>query len=99
MGKPIFSARHSVWALESTAQETIAGRKTGIEDIAQAAGVQIVANHDADRIQIFFDRIPDAAKRETMKRQGWKWSPKNQAWQRKATDAAITSDKSILGLM
>jgi hypothetical protein len=59
---------------------------------AKAAGVQIVANHDADRIQIFFDQIPDAAKRDAMKRQGWKWSPKNQAWQRRAINRRMTGE-------
>ena len=96
--KPAFTDRHSVWQLRQAAVQSVAERKTGIEEVATAEGVKIVANHDADRVQIVFDAIPEAAKRETMKRQGWKWSPSNQAWQRKATDAAIYSAKQILGL-
>jgi hypothetical protein len=98
MAKPIFTERRKVWQLAALSESVNAGRKTGIEQIAKTAGADIVANHDADRIQIFFDQIPEAAIREAMKRQGWKWSPSNQAWQRKATDAAIRSVKQILGL-
>ncbi len=96
--KPILTARHKIWQLQAVSETVNTARKTGIEEIAQAGGVTVVANHDADRVQIFFDRIPEPAKRETMKRQGWKWSPGNQAWQRKATPNAIYSAKVILGL-
>ena len=98
MPKPIFTERHKVWQLTAVSDSVNTGRKTSIEQIAKAAGVEIVANHDAERIQIFFEQIPEAPTREAMKRQGWKWSPTNQAWQRKATEAAIYSAKSILGL-
>jgi hypothetical protein len=98
MAKPIFTERHKVWQLAAVSESVNTSRRTGIEQIAKAAGVEILANHDADRIQILFEQIPEASTREAMKRQGWKWSPSNQAWQRKATDAAVYSAKQILGL-
>ena len=50
MPKPIFTERHKVWQLAAVSDGVNAGRKTGIKHIAKAAGVEIVANHDADRI-------------------------------------------------
>ncbi len=44
-------------------------------------GGQIVRNIDLNRLQILFDAIPDADTRAALKQNGFRWSPKNQAWQ------------------
>ena len=43
------------------------------------------ANTEANRLQIFFDEKPDAATREELKSNGFRWSPKAEAWQRQLT--------------
>ena len=61
-------------------------------------GGQIVRNIDLNRLQIIFDAIPDAATRAALKQNGFRWSPKNQAWQRQLTDNAERAARSALGI-
>ena len=59
------------------------------------------ANAEANRLQILFEEKPDAATREELKSNGFRWSPKAEAWQRQLTDNAYRSAdyiKSILPL-
>lgn len=58
-------------------------------------GVQIVKNFDLDRVQIVFPGKPDAETIGKLKGSAWNWSPRNKAWQRKLTDAAIRSAQHI----
>ena len=62
------------------------------------SGVQIVDNKEADRVQIIFDGKPDEAMRSKLKGSGWRWSPRNTAWQRKRTDNAMRSAEQIISL-
>lgn len=61
-------------------------------------GGQIVRNIDLNRLQILFDAIPDADTRAALKQNGFRWSPKNQAWQRQLTDNAERAARSVLGI-
>jgi hypothetical protein len=65
---------------------------------AQADGIRIVSNKAADRVQIFFPGKPDEEMRGKLKSEGWRFSPTEEAWQRKLTNAAIYSAKKITGL-
>ena len=61
-------------------------------------GGQIVRNIDLNRLQILFDAIPDADTRAALKQNGFRWSPKNQAWQRQLTDNAERTARQVLRL-
>lgn len=61
-------------------------------------GGQIVRNIDLNRLQILFDAIPDADTRAALKQNGFRWSPKNQAWQRQLTDNAERAARQVLCL-
>ncbi len=61
-------------------------------------GGQIVRNIDLNRLQILFDAIPDADTRAALKQNGFRWSPKNQAWQRQLTDNAERAARQVLSL-
>jgi hypothetical protein len=61
-------------------------------------GGQIVRNIDLNRLQILFDAIPDADTRAALKQNGFRWSPKNQAWQRHLTDNAERAARQVLRL-
>lgn len=61
-------------------------------------GGQIVRNIDLNRLQILFDAIPDAGTRAALKQNGFRWSPKNQAWQRQLTDNAERAARQVLRL-
>lgn len=42
----------------------------------------VVADKDENRLRLLFDGKPSADLRDKLKRNGWKWSPSNGAWQR-----------------
>lgn len=53
-------------------------------------GGHVVANAEANRLQIYFDQIPSAQQRQDMKSQGFRYSKaNNHAWQRQLTGNAI----------
>ncbi len=52
-------------------------------------GGKVVANADMNRLQIFFDAIPDEEVRKELKGRGFKWARSVGAWQRQLTDNAI----------
>lgn len=49
---------------------------------------QVVENSDIMRLQLFFDGKPEDGTRDILKRHGFRWSPRNEAWQRQLTDNA-----------
>lgn len=51
-------------------------------------GGEIIRNIALDRLQIIFESIPDTETRNALKTNGFRWSPKNKAWQRQLTDNA-----------
>ena len=61
-------------------------------------GGRIVRNAELNRLQIVFDTIPDAETRTALKGEGFRWSPKNQAWQRQLTDNAERAARRVLNL-
>lgn len=55
----------------------------------------VVENVELMRLQLFFDGKPDEATRDILKHNGFKWSPKNECWQRQLTDNARRSLKFV----
>ena len=56
---------------------------------------KVVKNTDIMRLQLIFDGKPEAEVRDILKQNGFRWSPKNGAWQRQLTDNAIWSLKRL----
>ena len=91
-GKP-----YPTWALSNNSAE-IRRVKSRIQDLSQKKtvgyvgwefeGGRVEANTEANRLQIFFDEKPDEAARAELKSNGFRWSPKEGAWQRQLTDNA-----------
>ena len=52
-------------------------------------GGTVEINREANRLQIFFEGKPDATVREELKSNGFRWSPKAEAWQRQLNDTTI----------
>lgn len=61
-------------------------------------GGQIVKNTEQNRLQILFDEKPDEDTRQALKSNGFRWSPRNGAWQRQLTDNAMRAAKAALGI-
>lgn len=59
-------------------------------------GGEIVRNLEADRLQIIFDEKPDEEMRAKLKSNGFRWSPRYGAWQRKLTQNAEYAARRVL---
>jgi hypothetical protein len=63
-------------------------KKDQPDETTKFNGGEIVRNAGLNRLQIIFDDIPDAKTRTALKQNGFRWSPKNKAWQRQLTQNA-----------
>jgi len=59
------------------------------------AGGEAVANQEKNRLQLLFAERPDETQRTELKRNGFHWSPTEQAWQRQLNDNAIYAASRI----
>ena len=59
-------------------------------------GWELVENKEIMRLQFIFDGKPDPEVRELLKHNGFKWSPKNNAWQRLLNNNARWAAKDII---
>ena len=101
MKKPIITPRNKFFTLPETAREireklNIVKRQENRE-LAFEGGT-LVWNYGKNRLQILFDRIPEDDKRKELKTSGFRWSPKNKAWQRQLTPHALSAAKRVLNL-
>ena len=58
-------------------------------------GGKVVANKEANRLQVLFDEKPDADIRSELKSNGFRWSPKENAWQRQLNQNAYYAADSV----
>lgn len=65
------------------------------KEITFNGGRVVVCNSD-ERMRFYFDGIPSVEVRNLMKRNAFKWSPKNGAWQRQLTANCKFDTKRIL---
>jgi hypothetical protein len=91
-GYALYSSPANINAEIRRIRERIAGleknQSKGEEEILIEGG-KIVKNGATQRLQIFFDGIPDKDIREKLKRHAFKWAPSVKAWQRTLTPNAI----------
>lgn len=65
---------------------------------AEFEGGTVEENPDNNRLQIFFDAKPPADMRKQLKKNGFRWAPSEEAWQRKRSNAAIHAAEKVLGV-
>ena len=91
-GYALYSSTANINAEIRRIRERITGleknQSKGEEEILIEGG-KIVKNGATQRLQIFFDGIPDKDVREKLKRHAFKWAPSVKAWQRTLTPNAI----------
>lgn len=58
-------------------------------------GLRIFMNVEANRLQLFFPGKPEENIRQQLKRHGFRWSPREGAWQRQISNAAVHYAKEI----
>lgn len=56
----------------------------------------VIENADANRIQLKFDGKPDLETRTLLKKNGFRWSPKNGVWQRQLTTNGKYATKRLI---
>jgi hypothetical protein len=74
--------------------EKESGKETSKHEFS---GGTVVDNKEKNRVQIVFDSKPDADMRTKLKGNGFKWSPKEEAWQRKRNNSARYAVSQVLG--
>lgn len=57
---------------------------------------EVIQNAEANRVQIIFPGKPDADTRATLKSNGFRWAPSENAWQRQLNNAGIYAARRVL---
>lgn len=70
--------------------------ETPVEKYIKVDGVEVIEDSVDMRIRIKFEDIPSAEIRDLLKSNGFKWSPKNSAWQRLLTLNGIYATNQVL---
>lgn len=91
----IKNAKSRIVQLERLKNEAKANAKQAKDEYKNDL-FKVVENADIMRLQLFFDSKPDAEIRTILKKNGFKWSPSNTAWQRQLTDNAKYATKQII---
>lgn len=91
-GVLLFNSIHKFWKIADIPQVETKTEETPIctpesteETIYEADGIRIINNYLAERVQIMTDSKPEATQIDWLKKNGFKWSPSNKAWQRQNT--------------
>lgn len=69
-----------------------------VEKEYMVGSVKIWHNLELNRLQLIFDGKPDPATIDRLKKTGFKWSPKNTAWQRQLTPNAVRTIPYVLNV-
>ena len=98
VGFPTYQLQNNLAKIKAT-QAAIERHKAMAEaedkEIKFNGGRVVVCNSD-ERMRFYFDEIPPVEVRNLMKRNAFKWSPKNGAWQRQLTANCKFDTKRIL---
>ena len=98
VGFPTYQLQNNLAKIKDT-QAAIERHKAMAEaedkEIKFNGGRVVVCNSD-ERMRFYFDTIPSVEVRNLMKRNAFKWSPKNGAWQRQLTANCKYDTKRIL---
>ena len=98
VGFPTYQLQNNLAKIKDT-QAAIERHKAMAEaedkEIKFNGGCVVVCNSE-ERMRFYFDSIPPVEVRNMMKRNAFKWSPKNGAWQRQLTENCKFDTKRIL---
>jgi hypothetical protein len=73
-------------------EEKAEGLKLGV---SEKEGLRMENNHEAARVQLFFDGKPEEETRGRLKANGFRWSPRFGAWQRQNTPNGMRVAKAL----
>lgn len=78
--------------------EAVTAQQSRPERRADFDGGYVLDNPANNRVQIFFDAKPDAATRDKLKSNGFRWARSEGAWQRQRTNAGIYAAEQLTGV-
>lgn len=101
IGVPSFSLTNNNAKINNLKKDIIAEKRRaeqykGGDKKYILGGVDVVENVEANRIQLLFDGKPEQEMINDLKRNGFRWSPRFQAWQRQLTQNGIYATKRLL---
>ncbi len=65
----------------------------------QDYAIEIIENRGTKRMQLLFDRKPEADARNILKAYSFRWAPKQKAWQRFLTGKAKDAADAVMRLL
>lgn len=82
---------------QATEKEEITVEVSNVNDSEEKTELfKVVENADLMRLQLIFDGKPEAEIRDILKKNGFRWSPKNGAWQRQLTQNARYAVQTVI---
>lgn len=76
--------RQNIATAKKRLESLVAAKEQGTKEV-ENENYKLVENTEIMRIQFLFDGKPEDAVRDVLKSNGFRWSPKNSAWQRQLT--------------
>ena len=95
MSFSLTNINNKIKAARQRIQELSKIKEKGTEE-TKTEYFKVVENAEIMRLQLIFDGKPDDKIRAILKLNGFRWSPKNGAWQRKLTNNARWSVKRVI---
>lgn len=102
--KGLFTNRAEIWQFPSfvrTRRESVERETQRVADAAadDNALYRVEYDEQEDRVKIYFNGMPSDKIRTWLKQNGFRWSPKNKAWQRQITENARRVVRMFEGLV
>ena len=92
----LYTDNHKIFSVLNKNNNYINYTANKFAEMQNYDGVKVVNNQTLDRLQIFFDSIPADDVRTALKSRGFRWSPREKAWQRQYTRDAVNAANNIL---
>jgi len=77
-------------------QQKVDNRNSGVKNEIESSWFKVEENGELDRIMFYFEGKPATEVIALMKKNAFKWSPTNKAWQRKITGNAQWATKRLI---
>ena len=91
----VFAKNNPIWALEAEPESGQVVENKAKETIFEAKGLEVVRDFQEDRVRMYFDGKPAPETIALLKRNSFKWSPYNKAWQRQNTQNGVNAAMTI----
>ena len=98
IGYPDYALRNNnanIHRVESRLKDLKESKEKGTSE-QETDVCKVVENTEQMRLQLIFDGKPEPEVRDILKKNGFRWSPKNTAWQRQLTNNAKYSAKKVI---